>query len=249
MYLLYVDMSGNVGQPSEKHLVMAGVCVAENAVHHVLEELEDTVRTVLDVADSRDFELHGSPMWGGRGGLWRSYPHYLRKKLLASALGVLNGKSRKNLRLFGVAVEKAAVSPTDPVEYAYEQMVSRFDKFLTRLANRNHGRHRGLIIVDKSRYEETLQSLAQEYRAGGTSWGKLRNLSEVPVFMDSRASRLLQLADLVSFAMWRRYERGDTNLLTSIVQKFDQEGGVYHGLHHKTDDRAKCLCAACASRR
>lgn len=227
---------------------MAGVCVAEQAVHHVLVDLDETVRQFLCVDEPSEYELHASPIRGGRG-KWRQIPRATREGLIREALGVLKGRSRKNLRLFGAAIDKSAVSPDDPVEHAYEQLVSRFDKFLTRMANRGRSRHRGLIIVDKSRYEETLQALAHEYRAGGTSWGKLRNLSEVPLFIDSRASRLLQLADLVSFALWRRYEYGDVELMTAIVEKFDREGGVYHGLYHKTDDRAGCDCAACVSRR
>lgn len=242
-------MSGNVGRKDENHFVMSGVCVAENAIRHLITELDETVSETLGLADSTAMELHGSPLWGGRGE-WRKIPPDSRKTLLAKALQTVNGPSRYNIRLFGAAVGKVAVSPEDPVEHAYEQLVTRFDKFLTRVGNRPKAtRQRGLIVVDKSRYEDTLQAMAQQHRRDGTSWGKLRNLSEVPLFVDSRASRLIQLADLVSYALWRRYEYGDVSLITPIVTKFDSKGGIYHGLYHKTPDRNLCDCAACASRR
>ena len=49
--------------------------------------------------------------------------------------------------------------------------------------------------MDKSdNYESALQSLARTFRAKGTRWGDLRNMSEVPMFVDSRASRIVQIA-------------------------------------------------------
>lgn len=63
--------------------------------------------------------------------------------------------------------------------------------------------HRGLVVMDRSHYEETLQELARGFRVQGTRWGQLRNLAEVPLFVDSRASRLVQIADLLSWAVWR----------------------------------------------
>ncbi len=51
--------------------------------------------------------------------------------------------------------------------------------------------------------------------------------------MDSRASRLIQLADLVAYAIARHYERGDSQFYNIIKDRFDREGGVVHGLHVK----------------
>ncbi len=246
MHLLYVDMSGNVGQPAERHFIMAGVAVFETGIHHVIRELDGIIADHFPRRDIGEVELHGSPMWGGRG-FWRQVPD--RRRLIADALEVFRGPSRSNLRAFGMVVEKAAVSPDDPVEHAYEQICTRFDKFLMRRYNRRNEKQRGLIVVDKSRYEDTLQGLAHAFRNDATRWGSLRNLSEVPLFVDSRMSRLVQLADLVSFALWRRYERGNMDLLLKIVESFDREGRVYHGLYHKTRPGAACDCAACASRR
>ena len=49
-----------------------------------------------------------------------------------------------------------------------------------------------------------LQSLAAEFKAVGHSWGVTHNLAYVPLFVDSRATRLIQYADLVAYAMWRK---------------------------------------------
>ncbi|MBS0417309.1 MAG: DUF3800 domain-containing protein [Proteobacteria bacterium] len=67
----------------------------------------------------------------------------------------------------------------------------------------------------------------------GHRWGTTKNYAEVPVFLDSRASRLIQLADLVAFALFRRYEQGDGIFFDSIRDCFDNEGGVVHGLYER----------------
>ena len=65
----------------------------------------------------------------------------------------------------------------------------------------------------------------------GHEWGKLRNMADVPVFVDSQATRLIQLADLVAYAIFRKYEKGDSQFYDIIERKFDYYGGVQHGLH------------------
>ena len=248
MHLMYVDMSGSVGNPRERHFIMAGVAVYETGVFHVIHELDNLLRTELGDAGVEELEFHGNEMLGGRK-QWRSIPRKKRERLFEQALRVLIGPSARNLRAFGIIIEKAVLQGDDPVEYAYEQLCSRFDKFLRRIHNRRKQQQRGLLIVDKSRYEDTLQALAQDWRVGGTRWGKLRNLAEVPLFVDSRATRLIQLADLLSYALWRRYEKGEVERLAPIIDAFDREGGVVHGLYHRRLPDTPCDCAACASRR
>ena len=50
---------------------------------------------------------------------------------------------------------------------------------------------RGIIIFDKATYKSTIQNLATDFRTIGHEWGVVRNLSEVPLFLDSKASRLV----------------------------------------------------------
>ncbi|WP_431313201.1 DUF3800 domain-containing protein [Vreelandella indica] len=59
----------------------------------------------------------------------------------------------------------------------------------------------------------------------------MRGDSEVPAFIDSEATRLIQLADLVAYALFRKYEKDDDQFSSIIERKFDYFGGVQHGLH------------------
>ena len=174
----------------------------------------------------------------------------VRNDRLAAIEGGLDllRNANRGVIAFAVVVDKQAVSPDDPVERAFEEICNRFNLFLARLWNRKGEKHRGLVVMDKSHYEEALQGMARRFRDQGTRWGNLRNLAEVPLFVDSTASRLIQIADLLAWAVWRRYEQSDTRYFDRIVQRFDTEGGVIHGLVHFKRSNEQCMCPACLSR-
>jgi hypothetical protein len=207
--------------------VLAGFCVFERQGYWIANEL-DQIAARFDPAEPTAVELHGSPMFGGRG-RWRSYPKENRHQAIEDSLKVFL-QSHPSNRLFASVIKKSAVSPKDPVELAFEQLASRFDKYLMRL-HRQGDTHRGIIIFDKSTYETTIQSLATDFRTIGCTWGLIRNFSEVPLFLDSKASRLIQLADLIAYAVFRYFEKGDNRFFPIIEPKFDSEGGIVHGLH------------------
>ena len=227
MYLLYADESGSAKDKHQQYFVLAGFCVFERQGFWIANEL-DAIAARFNPADPASVELHGNPMHSGKG-IFRQFPKEERTLAIEDALKVFV-KSHPSNRLFASVVDKAKVSPVDPVEFAFEQLASRFDHYLTRL-HRAGNTQRGVILFDKSTYETTVQSLATDFRTIGHSWGILRNFSEVPLFMDSKASRLIQLADLIAYAIFRNYERGDDALFSIIRNSFDAEGGVVHGLH------------------
>jgi hypothetical protein len=227
MYLLYVDESGTTHDPDQQYFVLAGFCVFERQGYWIANQL-DQIAARFDPADTAAVELHGSPMFGGRG-RWKNYPKEDRHQAIEDALKVFL-QSHPSNRLFASVIKKSAVSPKDPVEAAFEQLASRLDKYLMRL-HRNNDTHRVIIIFDKSTYETTIQSLATDFRTIGYTWGVIRNFSEVPLFLDSKASRLIQLADLIAYAIFRHFEKGDNRFFPIIEPRFDSEGGVVHGLH------------------
>ncbi len=163
---------------------------------------------------------------------WEQFPFRDRIQAQLDVLTTcVRARFPRDLRLFGTVVRKLSVPGEDPVELAFEQLCSRFDHYLARLYRDFAKPERGLIIFDKSSTEKRIQTLAREFKYEGHTWGRTRNYAEVPVFLDSKASRLLQLADLVAYAMFRHFERGDSLLFDVIRGCFDQEGGVEHGLY------------------
>lgn len=248
MHILYVDESGSVANPNEQFFVLAGVSVFERGLYHQMKEVDDLVASLgIGVAD--EIELHGNVIYQGRVPPWRSVKRVEREGILRKALSTL-GPSKAAIRLFAVAIEKIAASPRDPVEMAFEEICNRFNLFLGRQNNRStpQAGQRGLIVMDDMKHEKPLQALARHFRINGARWGSFRNLAEVPLFVDSKASRLVQLADLVAYATWRRYEHKDGRFFDDLIPLFDSEGGVIHGLVHHKPWQSTCYCPACVSR-
>ena len=96
-------------------------------------------------------------------------------------------------------------------------------------------------MFDKSVHETSIQSATTVYRDTGHDWGKIRNLAEVPAFIDSRSSRLIQLADIVAYAIGKKYGSNDDQFYKIIEHKFDADGGRTHGLYESAAVRQERL--------
>lgn len=230
MHLLYVDESGSAADSSQQHFVLAGVSVFERKTHWVEQDL-NAIASRFDSVRPHSVELHGSPMRSGKEG-WKAHP--LPERLAAINEALRKGVAAhhpKGVRLFGAIVNKASLAGEDPVIHAFEQICSRFDLYLKRLYAKHKDPQRGIMVFDKSTTEQRIQTLAREFKYTGHKWGTTQNYAEVPLFLDSRASRLIQLADLVAYALFRKYERNDESFFTEIAGCFDSEGGINHGLY------------------
>lgn len=247
MYLLYLDDAGSAKNSAQKHFVLAGIAVFERQAYWLQKGLDD-LAAALEHPEPGTLEFHGNAIWAARKrSWWRQYTSEKRRAVIADGLKSAESLYPIQRRLFGVVVDKEARSPEDPVEYAFEQICSRFDQFLRRLYRQGNPQ-RGMIFIDKSADETRLQSLANEFRTFGHRWGTMPNIVDVPFFIDSKATRGIQYADLVAYALWRKYERGDGEFFDIIAHWFDSEGGVIHGLHHYRGPNDPCDCPACVSR-
>ncbi len=226
MYLLYADESGTIGDKNQEIFILAGISVFERQTHWLSQELDNIVRSIHIDMDG-NIELHGSPMFGGKKE-WRKIPKSTRIQAIKDALSLIDGKK---YRIFASVVNRHTISPANPISYTFEQLITRFDYFLARQYQVYNKPQRGLVIFDKSKEESHIQSLAYEFKVDGHQWGSLRNLAEVPLFIDSQSSRLIQLADLVAYAIFRNYQFDDEQFFEIIKDKFDFFNQVQHGLH------------------
>lgn len=207
-----------------------GVSVFERQAHWIETHMNQIAKR-FDDDNPREVELHGSPMRTGRDG-WDQHPLPDRISAIEDALRDCVSNRRNGVRCFAVAIKRGALcNGSDTVEYAFEQVSSRFDKFLMRCYNKHNDPQRGIIIFDKSTTEQRIQNLARDFKHEGHTYGYTRNYAEVPLFLDSKASRLIQLADLIAYSVYRFHANSDSQFYDIIKHRFDSEDGIQHGLH------------------
>ena len=248
MYIIYLDESGTHAEA--RHFVLAGLAVFERQTYFLAQELERLQREYFP-DHGRPINLHASELGAPDTHVKQPFdelPADKRIELLHRVYQIIAGSGASDRwRLFGVVIEKAA-NPGNQYEQGFEQIISRFDRMLARFYSQNN-QQRGLIVAAESSYKENLESLARRIAEQGHRWGETHNLADIPYFAPAGSTRLLQLADFVSNAVYRRYERGDTRAFDTIMPCFDQEGGRIHGLVHLTAEPWHCYCPAGQSRR
>lgn len=248
MYLLYLDDSGSIPNKNEDYFVLGGICVPEQSVYWLSHEL-DKIAIKIDPTYAPNIEFHASEIFSGKIFPWDQYSTKSERiGIIKQVLQSLTG-AYQDIVAFACAIHKKSYPQEDIEKMAFEDISSRFDLFLQRTSTVND-KKKGLIIVDKSSYEQGLQNLTREIRKQGNTWGnQLRTLCEVPLFIDSKASRLVQLADHIAYSVFRRYESSDLTYFNEIETRFDKVGHIYHGLVHRQTVNPDCTWPACISRK
>ncbi|MDR1278162.1 MAG: DUF3800 domain-containing protein [Treponema sp.] len=225
MYMLYVDDSGSPSNTNDKYCVLAGFVTREDQNYWIQQNID---KLVLQYTGLPYPELHGSPLRTGRGE-WHQYPKDTRNKLFMATLEYIADNYPRQFILFGAVVKNQG---GDVSENLFTQITSRFDKFLKRKYTKHEEPARGIAIFDKMRKEQQFQVWSQIYQKTGNRWGEtLANFAEVPLFLDSKMSRSIQIADIVAYSIFRKYEHNDDTYFSVIQNCFDKEGNTEYGLY------------------
>lgn len=199
MHLLYLDDSGSAGNLSEEYLVLGGVSVYEAQVDFITTELDKLAQT-LGVANPQDVEFHASEIFSRRIAPWKGLSKAEAQGVIKAVLKVF-AESYDTARAFACAVHKPSFPGRDPMALAFEDLCSRFDLYLMRLRN-SGDRQRGILILDESAHETSLQAMARKFRSLGTTWGVIRNLAET---LYSSTRRLLASSSLRTTSLTRSF--------------------------------------------
>lgn len=246
MQFLYLDDSGSKENENEQYFVLGGICVPEKSVRWLSNKLTDYAKTFDPDPDKVEF--HASEIFRGEVYPWNTMKDKLKRiEIIKNVLCILD-QSKIELPLFAYAQHKKSFPKDDPVSCAYESLSGKFEMHLSYDLSTKDNCERGMIILDKSSHETIIQELSKNFRATGNRWGdQLRHIIEIPLFCDSEASRIIQYADHVAYAVFRRYNANDINYFNCIQDKFSSKDGVIHGLVHKQKFE-KCTCPACITR-
>lgn len=248
MHLLYLDDSGSTKNANEDYFVLGGISVPEQSVRWLSHKIESLAETIVPQNPS-SVEFHAAEIFRGTTFPWNGYSSKEQRINQIKKILQIFEDANSQIVIFSCAIHKQSYPNEDPAIKAYEEITSRFDLYLRRISNEQNTQ-RGIIILDKCSYETSLVNLASQIRREGNKWGSYtRNICEIPLFVDSKVSRIVQLADHVAYAVFRRYNAGDLNYFNVIESRFDQRDGDICGLIHKQTCNKFCTCPACITKR
>jgi hypothetical protein len=269
VYLLFLDESGTHGKAAPV-FVLGGVAVHERDAPHLAKRVDAnlTYRLAPQGLNARDFELHATAIRSGKDE-WKAVSATLRTTILGSTYHSIASyccvDPRNPVVLFGAVVDSRY---QDREERAYELVLNKFDEMLDASFRLSGDRQSGLVVHDRrvvdtplrsslgrSRTvspEHRIQEWTREWQEVAGKVGRLHNLADVPLFADSKASRLVQVADFVCWGLWRYYgiPQRDERWIRDLWPNFHATDGAMHGLIHVSPDFARrmCSCPPCRNR-
>jgi hypothetical protein len=133
-------------------------------------------------------------------------------------------------------------SPESLREHAFEQLVTRFQTFLASVMGSSGF---GMLVHDQNQTaSRNLTALMRAFHKDGTAYAQIPNVIETPLFVDSSLTSMVQVADLVAYAVRRFVEKSEADLFDRVYPCFDRRNGVMVGLRHYTGARS-CSCRIC----
>jgi len=142
--------------------------------------------------------------------------------------------------LFGDAEDKNFCSGERAFDFAFEQIITRFNTFLSRTPSA-----KGIIVQDNNETVcRRLTTKMRKYHQRGTLWSRIDNIIETPLFVDSQLTSMVQIADLCVYATRRFFEKNEDMIFNKIYDRFDRHKGKLVGLRHYTGSQG-CICRVC----
>jgi len=156
-------------------------------------------------------------------------------------------------RLFAECVDKLhfdpAKMPRSLDEQAFEQIVSRFEQYLQNAEGPSQKqKNYGLLVHDNNQtVAKKHTELMRRFHQQGTPWTSITRIIETPLFVDSRLTSLVQIADLCAYALRRYLENQESDLFAKIFHRADRRGSVVVGVRHWAPET--CACEICVNHR
>ncbi len=154
-------------------------------------------------------------------------------------------------RLFAECIDKlffdpARRTPGQNVDaQAFEQVVSRFERYLQAISFGDPQQCWGLLIHDNNpTVAKKHTSLMNQFHRKGTMWTTVKNIIETPLFVDSELTSMVQLADLCAYSLRRYLENNEKELFDLIIQRADRRDNISVGVRHYT--KKDCTCKICS---
>lgn len=149
-------------------------------------------------------------------------------------------------RLFAQAVDLKYLAtlppqPQPPYEYAFTEIVQRFEYFLLNRGKSLNNDLRGILVQDNNpTVARKITRMMQQFHRLGTRWTLINQIVETPFFVDSQLTSMVQMSDLCGYAIRRYFENQESDLLERLSSRFDRTPQRVVGVHHFASSSCEC---------
>lgn len=242
MYLLYLDESGEPNFGDQTNFVLGAVAVFEGEIYKLSVQLDDIQRSYFPHL-KMPLSFHATDIHGARG-QFRALLRSEREALMSELYSTIHVAAFPRLVAFATDMHVSAAENEDQVLHdTFQDLIQRFNTFLKRQHQAGHTQ-KGLVIIDQA-HQKNYRQLLASFQREGTEFGYIMNIIDIPYFAGSHDTRMIQLADLCAYAVFRNYEHSDPKYFDAMLERFDKRNpnGPIDGLKHITD--MPCACLAC----
>lgn len=157
------------------------------------------------------------------------YSHLLRQERINFINDIcLQFSKWGHMRLFLIVVDKRTYQPTYSIyEDAFEQLISRFQRFIQNIAPNDYG----IVAMDNNQaVAQKITALSNFFHTSGTRYANIPNIIDTPYFVDSKMTSMIQLADIASYGARKYYEQGISTIYNQCIPRIDSNRGSLVGL-------------------
>jgi len=245
MRILYLDESGGPNSwNDQKNFVLGGVAVHEGQIYSLTREL-NTLQEKYFPGISIPIEFHARPIRQGKGPHFNKFSFDTRSEIIDDIYDIIRKSGFPNIIPFATVIHVSAVINSNQVcRDCFTDVCQNFNLYLYDQYKKGFP-GKGLLIIDRGREGQYRQHFGELKKSEAVE-EYLGNIVDIPYFAACRETRMLQVADFVSNAIFRYYESDITDNFDKISSLFFK--GTYrypiNGLNHITKDE-NCQCCVC----
>ncbi len=211
MYFLYADSSGHTKRKRDRNnnpYITVGVIVHEKDYRSIEGRISAVKSKVLPELDPYEWELHAYDIWNSRNFFDGRHMRMNHAKKLEIFSRITDLACEWDITIVGVVMFKdKMVEPyrsQTVMDYSWMFVAERFEHFLVqKQAETNNG----LLFIDASQKnpESDTRRALQKAVKNGSNWQNIDHVIAHPIFVESHAHNLIQLADMIAYVMLKHY--------------------------------------------
>ncbi len=237
MYFLYADSSGQTKirrSRDDSPYITVGVIVHEKDWRSIEDKISAAKGRIFPELDPCKWELHAHDIWNSKDVFADRRMRINRAKKLEIFSRITDLACELDITIVSVVMFKDRMMEMyrsqTVMDYSWMFVAERFEHFLMQKPAETNN---GLLFIDASQKkpESDIRNALRKAVKNDSIWQSIDHVIEHPIFVESHAHNLIQLADMIAYVMLKHY-RSDSEfegLFELLKSKMYRSGSKLDG--------------------